>query len=243
MIRLGPFPNPKIAYDPYLGASLRQLRDYLRRPKQERAQRRAQIDESFYFWEPVQSAVQERCFEKCVFCERSSRDVETLIETFRPLRDAGNGNGDSEQDHYVWLAYEPENLILVCIECSSRKRTEFPVIGPRAPYLTPMSEISGREKPLIVDPYRGNPERHFLFLADGRCEGVTKEGRFTSWLLGLNESRLLGARAGEMDTFLGHLRASIETDGRGVAAYLDPRTPFAGARIGVARRLFGPVAV
>lgn len=243
MIRLGPFPTPEIADDPYVGASLRQLREYLRRPKLERAQRRAQIDESFYFWEPVQSAVRDRCFEKCVFCERSSRDVETVIETFRPLRDAGNGIGGSEQDHYVWLAYELENLLLVCIECSSRKRTEFPVMGERAPYLTPMSEIGGREKPLIVDPYRGNPERHFLFLADGRCEGVTKEGRFTSWLLGLNESRLLGARADEMDTLLGHLRASIETDGRGVAAYLDPRMRFAGARIGVARRLFDSVEI
>ncbi|MDJ1465963.1 AAA family ATPase [Nitratireductor sp. GZWM139] len=243
MIRLGPFPTPEIADDPYVGASRRELREYLRRPKQERAQRRAQIDEAFYFWEPVQSAVRERCFDKCVFCERSSQDIETVIETFRPLRDAGNGIGGSEQDHYVWLAYELENLVLVCIECSSRKRTEFPVIGERAPYLTPMSEIDGREKPLIVNPYRGNAERHFLFLADGRCEGVTKEGRFTSWLLSLNESRLLGARADEMDTLLGHLRASIENDGRGVAAYLDSRARFAGARIGVARRLFDSVEI
>jgi predicted ATPase len=243
MIRLGIFPAPEIAVDPYVVAAKQRLREYLRRPRDERAQRRPEIDEGFYFWEPVRQAVEERCLGKCVFCERRMDQIETMIETFRPLRDAGDGVGDSDQDHYAWLAYEFENLVQVCIECSSRKRTKFPVAGLRAPYLTPMSEIDRRERPLVVSPYRGNPERHFLFLADGRCEGVTNQGRSTTRLLGLNDERLLRERANEMDTLIGHLRGSIESGGQGVTHYLDRSMPYAGARIGLTRRLFDGVDI
>ncbi|SPA21975.1 putative AAA ATPase [Cupriavidus taiwanensis] len=243
MIRLGIFPAPEIEADPYVIEAKERLRVYLRRPKSERAQRRTEIDESFYFWEPVRLAVEQRCLGKCVFCERKADQIETVIETFRPLRDAGDGIGGSDEDHYSWLAYEFDNLVQVCIECSSRKRTEFPITGQRAPYLTPMSEIDRRERPLIVSPYRGDPERHFLFLADGRCEGVTNQGRFTTWLLGLNNERLLNERADEMDTLLGHLRGSIEFNGQGVAHYLDRSVRYAGARIGLARRLFDGVDI
>lgn len=243
MIRLGIFPAPEIALDSYVVALQQRLREYLRRPREVRAQRRAEVDERFYFWEPVRLAVEERCLGKCVFCERKAGQVETTIETFRPLRDAGDGLGGSEPDHYVWLAYEFENLVQVCIECSSRKRTAFPLVSQRAPYLTPMSEIERRERPLIVAPYRGNPERHFLFLANGRCEGVTTQGRFTTTLLGLNDDSLLRERADEMDTLLGHLRGSIESGGQGVSYYLDRSMPYAGARISLARRLFDGVDI
>jgi predicted ATPase len=243
MIRLGIFPASEIATDPYVVAAKQRLLEYLRRSKVARAQRRTDIDESFYFWEPVKHAVEERCLGKCVFCERKASQIETVIETFRPLRDATGELGDSDQDHYAWLAYEFENLVQVCLECSSRKRTVFPVAGQRAPYLTPMSEIDRCERPLVVSPYRGNPERHFLFLANGRCEGVTKQGRLTTRLLDLNNEKLLNERADEMDTLLGHLRGSIEFNGRGVTSYLDRRAPFAGARIGLARRLFDGVDI
>lgn len=243
MIRLGSFPAPELAVDPYVVALQQRLREYLRRPREVRAQRRAEVDERFYFWEPVRLAVEERCLGKCVFCERRVGQVETTIETFRPFRDAVDGFGGSEPDHYVWLAYEMENLVQVCIECSSRKRTAFPLAGQRAPYLTSMSEIERVERTLIVSPYRGNPERHFLFLANGHCEGVTNQGRLTTRLLGLNGDSLLRERADEMDTLLGHLRGSIESGGQGVSFYLDRNTPYAGARIGLARRLFDGVEI
>lgn len=244
MIRLGIFPKPEIAVDPYVVAAKQRLRQYLRRPKEERAQRRTEVDESFYFWEPVVVAVEERCLGKCVFCERKEGQIETAIETFRPLRDTGDEIGDSDQDHYAWLAYEFENLVQVCIECSSRKRTAFPVTGQRAAYLTPMSEIERNERPLIVSPYRGNPERHFRFFADGRCEGVTNQGRITTSLLDLNNERLLNERAGDVAALLGHLRGGIESGwGQGIADCLDRRQPYAGARIGLARRMFDGVDI
>lgn len=243
MIRLGSFPAPEIAFDPYVVALKAQLREYIRRPKGERAQRRAEVDESFYFWEPAKLAVEQRCFNKCVFCERTARQVDTMIETFRPLRDAGCLPGGFEQDHYVWLAYEFDNLVQVCIECSSRKRTQFPVRGLRAPYLTPMSEIDRRETPLVVSPFRGNPGRHFLFLADGRCEGVTNQGRLMIRLLELNNERLLRERANEMGAFIKRLRDGIESGDHGISSYFVGTMPFAGARVGLAQRLFDGVDI
>lgn len=243
MIRLGTFPAPELSTDPHLVLLNQRLREYLRRPQEERAKRRAEIEERFYFWEPLTKAVKQRCLRKCVYCERGAERVETVVENFRPLRDAVDRSGRVEDDHYVWLAYEFENLVLVCTECSSRKRTQFPVIGRRAPYLMPMSEVDSREKPLIVSPFRGNPERHFLFLADGRCEGVTDRGRYTIQLLGLNESRLVNERADQIEALLLHLRTTIKLGDQGASRYFDAEMPFAGARIGIARRLFNGVNI
>lgn len=243
MIRLGYFPAPEIAFDPYVVALQTRLRKYIRRPKNERAQRRADVDEEFYFWEPLKLAVEQRCLNKCVFCERTVGQVDSMIETFRPLRDAGDVRGSLEQDHYVWLAYELDNLVQVCIDCSSVKRTHFPVTGQRAPYLTPMSEINRRETPLVVNPYRGNPERHFLFLADGRCEGITNQGRFTAKLLELNNDRLLNERAEAIGAFVRHLRDGIDSGSQSISIYLDRMVPFAGARISLAKRLFDAVDI
>lgn len=242
MIRLGSFPAPEITNSPYVVDLKQRLHEYLRRPKEARAQRRAEIDEGFYFWEPLRNAVEERCLHKCVFCERTRSQVDTVIETFRPLRDAKNDT-DFDQDHYVWLAYEFENLVQVCIECSRRKHTLFPVTGQRAPYLTPMSEIDRREKPLIVTPYRGNPERHFLFLSTGLCEGVTNQGLATINLLDLNNSHLLAERADEINEFLRHLRTNIKFGGSGIHDYLDSRVRYASSKISLARRLFDGVII
>jgi len=180
---------------------------------------------------------------KCVYCERGAPLVDTIVETFRPLRNASDIIGAIANDHYSWLAYEFDNLVLVCTECSSRKRSEFPLVGARAPYLTTMSEIRTRERPLVVDPFRGNPERHFLFLVDGRCEGTTQEGRITTRLLGLDNYALEQQRADEMETLVAHLQATIEGTGPSPLDYLARNLQFAGARIGFTRRLFDGVEI
>jgi len=238
MIRLGRFPSPEIETDPYVINSKQRLINYLRRSKEEREQRRASIDEEFYFWEPMRQAVEKRCLRKCVFCERLATKVDTLIETFRPLRNAKDKGNYSTQNHYIWLAYEFENLVQVCIECSRRKHNAFPVVGQRAPYLTPMSEIDHYETRLIVNPYLDNPQQHLVFFADGRCEGSTPRGQSTIELFQLNDRRLLAERANEMDKFLFQLKDSIQAGGHGASLLLESDFHYAGARIGLARRLF-----
>ncbi|MGN8546473.1 AAA family ATPase [Bradyrhizobium sp. 13971] len=174
-----------------------------------------------------------------MFCERDGGLVRTEVATFRPIRDAGGTSGREDADHYAWLAYEPENLILICIECSSRRRTEFPVVGERAPYLAAMEEVRRRERPLTVDPYRGQPDRHFVFLTDGRVEGTTAEGHTTIALLGLDDGYLLKHRRADIGKLLDELRGAItETRGNSIPDMLRRARPFAGARMGIVRRLF-----
>lgn len=239
MIRLGGYPGPDISFDPYVVELRRRLWEHLRRSPQERAQRRAPIAEDFYFSGSIAQPVNDRCLGKCVFCERDGGLVRVEVSTFRPLRDAGDMDGREDADHYAWLAYEPENLILICIECSSRRRTAFPVLGERAPYLAALEEVRRRERPLTVDPYRGQPGRHFVFLTDGRLEGATAEGRTTIALLCLDGDYLFEQRRTDIAKLLDELRRSIsEMHTNPVPDILHRARPFAGARMGIVRRLF-----
>lgn len=244
MIRLGAYPGPDLSDDPYVVELRRRLWDYLRRTPAERAQRRAPIEEDFYYSGSVQSAVTDRCLGKCVFCERSGDLARLQVETFRPLRDASEYGVDVASDHYAWLAYEADNLILMCLDCGSRRMTEFPLDGVRAPYLASLSEVRRVERPLVVDPYRGQPNRHFVFLADGRCQGSSLEGRVTVSLLGLNESRIADQRGKDLLGFFNELRAAISDRGSvRIDHVLHRSRPFAGARLGLARRLFDGVEI
>ncbi|PDT19432.1 hypothetical protein CO674_33050 [Rhizobium hidalgonense] len=241
MIRLGSYIGPDLSLDPNMGDAKRALWEYLRRSPEERAQRRVPMDETFYLSEPVVEAVRRRCLEKCVFCERDGSFIQLRVETFRPPRDAAGGFAEVHSDWYAWLAYESENLILECVECSSRRRTEFPVQGERAPYLAAMEEVRRRERPLIVDPYRGRVETHFSFLADGRIEGTSAEGRTTVALLRLDHEYLCKQRGDDIGKFLADLRIHVSErprHGEQVDSMLHRWRPFAGARRGVARRLF-----
>jgi hypothetical protein len=87
MIRLGAFNGPNLADNPRVREARQQLYDYLRRPPEERAERRAFIEESLFFEGEVRDAVFNRCHGKCVFCEQppSGREV---VDHFRPIRDA-----------------------------------------------------------------------------------------------------------------------------------------------------------
>lgn len=239
MIRFGSYPGPDLSLDPYVRELKRGLWEHMRRTPRERAQRRAPIAEDFYFSESIVQSVRKRCLGKCVFCERNDGLVRTEVGTFRPIRDARDQYGQEEADYYTWLAYEPENLILICIECSSRKGTDFPIQGERAPYLAAIEEVRRRERPILVDPYRGRPERHFTFLTDGRIEGTSIEGRTTVALLGLDDSHILEQRRTDMGELIDELRlAAFEKQANQVGDMLHRARPFAGARLGIARRLF-----
>ncbi|MCK1328621.1 AAA family ATPase [Bradyrhizobium sp. CW9] len=242
MIRLGGYAGPDLSFDPYVVELKRSLWDYLRRSPYDRAQRRAPIAEDFYFSSSVAEAVTNRCLGKCVFCERDRSLVRIEVATFRPLRDAGGRR--EYADHYAWLAYEPENLILICIECSSRRRTEFPLLGERAPYLAGMEEVRRRERPLTVDPYRGQPDKHFVFLTDGRIGGATAEGRTTIALFGLDNEYLFKQRWADIGQFIDELRNAIsQRIGNRVVDIFHRSRPFAGARVGIARRIFEGIEV
>ena len=127
MIRLGAFNRPDLAQIEGVREARLQLFKYLRRSPEERAQRRAIIDDRIFNQE-IRRAVFDRCHFKCVFCEIPQHgDNYKIVDHFRPLRDARGLEGAPDRDFYSWLAYEFDNLILVCRECLHHKGTSFPV--------------------------------------------------------------------------------------------------------------------
>lgn len=236
MIRLGGFVGPNLTGDPRVLEVRRQLFEYLRRSPEERAERRAPIDESYFYSASVRVPIERRSFGKCVFCE-SEPTGEEFVDHFRPLRDARDLEDGVDRDFYAWLAYETENLILVCRECASAKGTTFPVFGDRAPYIATLPEVRRLEEPMLLDPYRDHPEGELEFLVDGWCEPLSDRGQVTVAVIGLNRSRLVEGRMKALSGLLSQLQSVVAGREPSVREMFDPALPFAGARLNVLRRL------
>lgn len=238
MIRLPRLDGPKRPDYSRIESSKKKLVNYLRRPSVERAERRAPIDEEVFYEEDLQQAVRARCRSKCVFCEQRRID-DLVVDHYRPIRDARDLHGVPERDSYASLAYEFDNLVLVCRQCAFNKGTFFPVSGERAPRIASLAEVQRMEKPLLVDPYGARVDRHFDFLCDGWAQPLTEQGRVTLKLLDLNRENLVTARANELAVLLKDLEAAIglREPRRSVLNLFHPDRPHAGARLNVLRRL------
>ncbi|GBH29575.1 AAA family ATPase [Sphingobium xenophagum] len=236
MMRLGAYVGPNLSGDPRLQEIRRQLFEYLRRSPEERAERRAPIDESFFYSSSVREPVSRRSYGKCVFCE-SEPTGEEFVDHFRPLRDARDLEDGVDRDFYAWLAYETENLIFVCRECAHAKGTIFPVFGARAPYIATLPEVRRREEPMLLDPFRDHPERELEFLADGWCEPLSDRAQVTVVVLGLNRQRLLDERARSLGELLSELDAALAHSRPSIRHLFDPRMAFVGARLNILRRI------
>lgn len=236
MMRLGSYVGPSLSGDPRLLEIRRSLFEYLRRSPEDRAERRAPIDESYFYAASVREPVTRRSYGKCVFCE-SAPTGEEFVDHFRPLRDARNLEDGVDRDFYAWLAYETENLILVCRECASAKGTMFPVFGDRAPYIAVLPEVRRLEEPMLLDPYRDHPEREMEFFADGWCEPLTARGQVTVGVINLNRERLVEERFDALRAMLSELQAVFHSDRPSVRHLFKPELPFAGARLSILHRL------
>jgi hypothetical protein len=145
---------------------------------------------------------------KCAFCETPlAGERSTDIVPFRPRFQSVNLDGAVEPLHYWWLSYQWENLYPSCPACSRMKGPRFPVEGPRAPAETPWAELPEREKALLLDPCRDEPERDLVFDETGAVASSTRAGQVTIEVLGLNRAELLKARQLE----LAQLQKSLAT--------------------------------
>lgn len=236
MIRLGAFRGPDLSNDPYRLQLQQRLFEYLRRPERQRAQRRIPISEDYFYSSSIHGAVVERCNSKCVFCE-SPVDKSSDLDHFRPPGQARDLDGEVDREYYAWLAYETDNLILICGECARSKERTFPVRGERAPYIAPLAETRRLERALLIDPYFDRPKRHLEFRADGWCEPLSDMGRVTVALLHLNRKDLLEARQQSVAQMVRVLSGALAFgDGALFLEQLNPREPYAGARLGVFAR-------
>ncbi len=196
-----PIPNslnsPKVEKERARVASL------LRSSKVHRAQLRVTF--APVFWLEANRALLALFHRKCAYCEsRIPGPAHGGIEHHRPKQGARNLDAKSADHlHYAWLAYEWENLLLACSNCSRRQKFEdrmvgkrdlFPVKGPRTPLLATIAECRANEKALLLDPTFDDPAVHLSFDSNGVCTGRTHAGQVTIELLALNRELLVSAR-------------------------------------------------
>lgn len=146
---------------------------------------------------PVRGSLHKLFSYKCAYCESStSLTGDGLIDNFRPKAGARGLDSRFSPRHYWWLAYDWDNLLLSCEICSEKyKRDFFPVEdgAERAAVGTTGEELF-REKALLIDPCRDQPEQHLLFQSDGTVEALSKKGKVTIEILGLNRTELVQRR-------------------------------------------------
>jgi uncharacterized protein (TIGR02646 family) len=211
---------------------------YLRRPPQEREQRRDGLDDGVFYHRELRAALLDVFEGKCAFCE-ARIDDEGQVVHFRPLRFSSNGRGASDKDYYLWLAFEWHNLLYCCSECGQLKGDLFPVSGARVDYLAPLSQARQREASLLLDPTFDDPTRHMRFLCDGSVLALTPRGEATIGILQLNRLRLRKQRQ-ELFTSLLHLllsRDSRQATEEAVSRLTRPGTAHAGAAQNLLKRV------
>ena len=149
---------------PRVSEEKRRLLTYLRRNREEREQRRDNLNEDIFFDSDLVGDLGRVFLGKCAFCETR---VESSGQTvhLRPLRFA-TGSPRIDKDYYLWLAFEWRNLFFACEYCAKSKGDQFPVEGDRAPYLATFDDVIEQEIGLLLDPTSEDPARHLRFLCD-----------------------------------------------------------------------------
>ena len=150
---------------------------------------------AFYYRHPE---VLEKLFKiynhKCAYCETDTSAGATLqVEHYRPKRRIKD---DATHKGYYWLGYEWSNLILACQKCNNAKSNHFPLesIGVRVDAYDPDTTVRADspallgEKPFLLNPEIDRPEDHFIFLPDGRMEGITERGEKTIEICKLSDN-------------------------------------------------------
>ena len=151
------------------------------------------------------------CNGKCAYCESKLGVIsDGDIENFRPKSGArGLNSNDYAPQHYWWLAYEWDNLLIACQICNQKyKRDYFPLENEelRANIGAKESELL-LEQALLIDPCIENPNEHIEFNEDGFAKELSKKGKVTIEILGLNRIELVENRRNTVE----QLKDRLET--------------------------------
>ncbi|GEQ86444.1 hypothetical protein ULMS_19520 [Patiriisocius marinistellae] len=130
---------------------------------------------------------------KCAYCECEIFEKFFKTAHHRPTENAMNLDGKVSKESYWWLTYEWNNLYLLCEQCSSMKKTRFPVAGKRVSYLGNVPQ----EKALLIDPCKKKDfdDKHFQLFKNGEILGITERGKITIEILNLNNENRKQERA------------------------------------------------
>jgi uncharacterized protein (TIGR02646 family) len=195
------------------------------RPANERQQRRAPINYDIFHQGHVADMVYQDFAGACAFCERPV-DRYAEISHFRPPITQGD---DEYSDHYSWLAYEWQNLFLICGACQKQRRDRFPVMGRRSRFLATFDEVRAEERPLLIDPTIDNAAGYFSFLFSGECVPKRRsiKAKATVEIFALNDDELIMLRREAINRVIVSCKAQLQDAGD--AAHTMLTTPFFGA--------------
>lgn len=128
---------------------------------------------------------------KCAFCEKNIISISHGdVEHFRPKGGYRQNNTDNlNKPGYYWLAYNWNNLLLVCQICNQRhKKNFFPIRNPERRALNHHYNIT-LEKPFFINPYFENPRQLIGFRKEVAFGKDRKNrGKKTIETIGLNRS-------------------------------------------------------
>ena len=156
-------------------------------------------------WSELKKWLLENVFNgKCAYCEVKITDgFFGHAEHYRPkgaviTKTEGKAvrvtQADGRQHQgYYWLAYDWPNLLPSCELCNNAKLNQFPIIGKRVfnphggPDTATLDEI---ERPLLVNPYRDQPEKHLKFGVNGIISHKTQKGKNSIDVYNLDREKL-----------------------------------------------------
>ena len=219
-----------------VAAAKEALQAHYQLPEVERFRRRPPLNQKIWTTASVVESLSILFRAKCGYCETPlGNDQSTLVTHHRPTSGAAGFSDDekdvSSPDHYGWLAYEWNNLFLSCAECERSKRNLFPVAGPRARLRSTWGEAEQAERPLLLNPCRGDPRKHIGFKMTGEAFARSEIGSVSIQVLALNRERLVLERAYQFRSCIRALQevrqGAIREDA--LQRQLDESAPFAGA--------------
>jgi uncharacterized protein (TIGR02646 family) len=132
---------------------------------------------------------------KCAYCETKLTEKEALVDNFRPRAGTRGLKGEFYPNHYWWLAYEWDNLMISCEVCSLKyKRDFFPLKNEHNRVPDETTGQLSQETPLLLNPCIDNPEKHLFFEENGTVTELSARGKVTIDIMGLNRKELVQRR-------------------------------------------------
>ena len=129
----------------------------------------------------------------CAVCELSLSDRDARIHRWRPTQGAVSISGKTSSKHYYWLAYEWDNLYLLCLRCSESQGLKFPISGARARVGAKGADLLG-ERPLLLDPCKDDAEQLLVYQKSGEVTARDLRGHTTIEVFSLNRRELVEQR-------------------------------------------------
>ena len=164
------------------------------------------FNKRIYGHKNVKAKLLEAQFNKCCYCESKIRSTSSGdVEHYRPKVCSQQGRKQLKiYPGYYWLVYDWDNLFVSCEICNrSHKKNFFPLSNPDGRVRDHSGDLN-KEIPLILNPGGSkNPLEHICFHNE-LAKGITKAGKTTVDMIGLNRHPLQESRLEKLD-LLKHL--------------------------------------